>query len=139
MPIVASYNKPEEAYLAASLLEGNDIECEVLDAETVSMDWMYSQAVGGVKLTVAEEDLEAAREVLSLPKLETEILACPHCGSSNTHLRELSLISALSLLLSPVFLPIKSRTADCLDCKQSCEYKPEPQARRKASKASQTG
>ncbi len=123
MPVVASYSKADEAYLAASLLEGNDIECEVLDAETVTMDWYISNAVGGVKLAVAPEDAERAREVLSLPKLPSDILMCPHCGSSNVHLRDLSLISALSLLLSPIFIPVKSRTADCLDCKQSFEIK----------------
>lgn len=119
MPIIASYNKPEDAYLAASLLEGNGIQAMVQDAETVSMDWMISNAIGGVKLVVAKEDVDAAKEILKLPKLRTEILVCPHCGSNNTRIRELSLWSVFSWIFLGAPVPAKSRKVDCLDCKKA--------------------
>ena len=89
MKIIAAYSKPEEAYLIASLLEGNGITVNVRDAETVGNYWMYSNAIGGVKIEVPETEEEKANEILNLPKEATGMLACPHCGSGNVKMREM--------------------------------------------------
>lgn len=65
MKTIASYSKPEEAYLAASYLEGNGIEAHVRDDNIITANWLFSNAVGGVKLEVADEDAAKALELLS--------------------------------------------------------------------------
>ena len=50
MKVIATYSKPEEAHLAAALLEGSGVAVNVRDADTVGNYWMYSNAVGGVSV-----------------------------------------------------------------------------------------
>jgi hypothetical protein len=127
MRTIATYTKPEEAHLAASLLEANGISTLVRDEHMVSMNWFYSQAVGGVRLEVPEEQWAAAREILELPAEESTLLRCPHCGSSHTHMRELSLLNGLLLLFFSVLLPVPNRRVDCLDCGRAFSWKPGPE------------
>lgn len=46
-------------------LEGSGIAAHVRDENMVTLDWLASLAVGGVKVDVADEDYEAALEVLA--------------------------------------------------------------------------
>lgn len=121
MKIIATYSKPEEAHLAAALLEGNGIAVNVRDADTVGNYWMYSNAVGGVKVAVAESDVELAREILELPKEANSLLACPHCGSGNVKMREMNLVNAITVALGFV-LPFGAKKIDCLDCQKSFHF-----------------
>ncbi|MCJ2163968.1 MULTISPECIES: DUF2007 domain-containing protein [unclassified Pseudodesulfovibrio] len=60
-----------EAHLAQHALEKNGIESYIIDAGMVSANWMYANAVGGVKLRVADRDADRARAILattSVPK-----------------------------------------------------------------------
>ena len=65
MKIVAAFGKPEEAHLLRSHLEGNGISAFVRDDHTVTADWALSNAIGGVKIEVADEDYEKARAFLA--------------------------------------------------------------------------
>ena len=118
MKIIASYSKPEEAYLIASLLEGNGITVNVRDAETVSNYWMYSNAIGGVKIEVPEPEEEKAKEILNLPKEPIGMLACPRCGSGNVKIREMNILTAISVALG-IMIPFASKKVDCMACKES--------------------
>lgn len=62
--VVSSFASPLEAELAKGRLEAAGIPAALSDQHTVSIAWHLSQAVGGVKVKVAEEDEERAREVL---------------------------------------------------------------------------
>ncbi|MGJ3243519.1 MAG: DUF2007 domain-containing protein [Opitutales bacterium] len=115
MKLIKAYSKPEEAYLAASLLEGNGITVNVRDADTVGNYWMYSNAIGGVKIEVPEEDEIKAQEILNLPKEANGILVCPACGSGNVKLREMNIFTAISLALGFI-IPFAAKKVDCLEC-----------------------
>lgn len=128
--IIATYSKLEDAHLAASKLQGSGIEAYVRDEHTVNMQWLYSNAIGGVKVEVAEEDFERAHEVLNLPKEGSPLLACPHCKSSNVRIREMSLLGGICVALY-LPLPIASQKVDCLDCQK--EFKLELQSSAKAT------
>jgi hypothetical protein len=76
----ASFGKPEEAHLLRARLEGSGIAAYVRDENIVTADWLYSRAVGGVKVDVADEDFAAASDLLkhdlgesngSLKKIQT--------------------------------------------------------------------
>lgn len=120
---VASYSKPDDAYLAASFLEGNGLSPNIRDGHTIGVDWFYSQAIGGVKLEVPEDEYEKAIELLELPSASENVLKCPHCGSDKVKLRQLSGVTALAMLVFGILLPIASHRADCLSCKRSLKVK----------------
>ncbi len=62
---IASFGKPVEAHLAQAKLASEGIEAFVADDNLIQMNWLYSQAVGGVKLQVNEADAEQALKILS--------------------------------------------------------------------------
>lgn len=119
MPIIATFTKVEEAHLAVSKLEGSGVDAWLRDEATASLYWLYSNAIGGVKVEVAEEDVERAREILDLPKETSLLLKCPGCGSERANLRQMSLFSALALLFLNFIVPSRRQRVDCLDCGQS--------------------
>lgn len=53
-----------EAHLVKSLLEGNNITAVIVDGEVASLNLFLTNALGGIKLAVAESDLTEANEVL---------------------------------------------------------------------------
>ena len=61
---VASFSQPFEAHLAKTRLEAEEITCVVSDEYLVRVDWLLSNAVGGVKLMVPVWEAERAKEIL---------------------------------------------------------------------------
>ncbi|HEX4299310.1 MAG TPA: hypothetical protein VH327_00410 [Gammaproteobacteria bacterium] len=61
---VATYDKVTDAHIALGRLSAEGIEAQLFDVNMVQMDWLYSIALGGVKLRVARGDEKAARQVL---------------------------------------------------------------------------
>jgi DNA-directed RNA polymerase subunit M/transcription elongation factor TFIIS len=64
-----------------------------------------------VKVEVAEEDFERAREVLDLPKEKSGLLKCPKCGSENISVRQMNLLFALGLIFLNLILPHRKNEA----------------------------
>jgi hypothetical protein len=54
-----------EAHLLQSFLGGSGIASFLPDENTIQMDWLWSNAIGGVRLQVAEADAERANALLS--------------------------------------------------------------------------
>ncbi len=65
MIVIARYSFPHQALLAKSSLEVAGIPCFIADEYTINMQWLYSDAMGGVRLFVEEADVEKALEVLN--------------------------------------------------------------------------
>ena len=90
-----SFSTLWEAEMAASRLESEGISAYLKDGETVNMNWLLSNALGGVKVQVSDSQLTKAREVLSTPMAvdgpETEIqesdVVCPRCRNGNIQFR----------------------------------------------------
>ena len=78
---IAAFSTPEEAEVARIALEDEGIQSFLGDATTVGMLW-HVGALGGVKLQVAEADVQRAREVLAgtIPS-PTGARSCGHCGA----------------------------------------------------------
>lgn len=87
--VIATYSFPHEAQLARSKLEAFDIPAFVLDEHTINMQWLYSDALGGVKLAVPNSAVERALELLqedaAIEDLDDQGVACSHCGSHHLH------------------------------------------------------
>ena len=65
MRTLAAFNHADQAHLLRMRLEGSGIAAHVRDEHMVTLDWLASLAVGGVKVDVADEDSEAALAVLA--------------------------------------------------------------------------
>src|SRR5262249_48946682 len=52
------------AQVAESLLDSAGIDCFLADENTIRMDWLWSNLLGGFKLMVRPEDLEGAKSIL---------------------------------------------------------------------------
>jgi hypothetical protein len=118
---IATFSKPEEAHLFRTRLEAAGIPAFVQDEHFIQMDWLYSNAMGGVRVQIADEDLEAARDFLSADSPqscpEAVDVVCPFCGSNDTAPDELPRrIAFLSLLLVSFPFLFSRRRWHCSSC-----------------------
>jgi putative signal transducing protein len=71
--ILRRYRDMPAAFVEKSVLEDAGIECYLQDDNVVRMDWLWSNAMGGIKLIVRENDAEEAEKILSQgPPIEQE-------------------------------------------------------------------
>ena len=75
--IIASYRDLHIGLLAKSRLESEGIPVTLQDENIVSMDWLYSDAIGGVKLTVPSEYAEEALALLEIDTGEAAVETTP--------------------------------------------------------------
>ncbi|EJG0028009.1 DUF2007 domain-containing protein [Vibrio alginolyticus] len=92
MIVVARFSFPHEAHIARASLDSVGIESYIADEHTVNTQWLYSNAIGGVRLMVDESDAEDAKQILSSDFSESlgievdvdeEKDVCPKCGSKD--------------------------------------------------------
>lgn len=87
--VVQSFSFPYEAQIAKTQLEAAGIPARIENEHTINMDWLYSNALGGVRLLVLESNLEEARALLAQDfsqQLQQQFGLsenCPNCGSSD--------------------------------------------------------
>jgi len=122
---VASFSQPVEAHLARTKLESEGIPCVVGDENLVRVDWLLSNAVGGVKLMVPATELERARAALRpRPRLvvvsnnvpEGEMI-CPRCHSDDVYYSRFSRrIAGFFILLLGFLIPWRDRRWACTQC-----------------------
>jgi len=94
-PVIAgTFSFPHEAQIAKASLEAAGIPAILADEHTINMSWLWSNALGGVKILVPEEFEGEARKILAndFSKAVEEAvedavgstnLVCSACGSSN--------------------------------------------------------
>jgi len=71
--LLRRYRDMPEAYVAKALLDDAGIEAFLLDENTLRMDWLWSNALGGIKLVVRGRDAVEAEKLLSEgPALEPQ-------------------------------------------------------------------
>ena len=63
MTTIAAFTVPEDAHLFRTFLESRGIESFVLDEHFVQLFWHYSNAVGGVRVAVNEDDADEAQSL----------------------------------------------------------------------------
>lgn len=63
METVARFYKGEEAHLFRSFLESEGVAAYVYDEYTPQIHWLYTHAVGGIRVVVAAENLERAGDL----------------------------------------------------------------------------
>jgi len=62
--MVKRFRDLPEAQIAESILDSAGIDCFLADENTIRMDWLWSNLLGGFKLMVRPEDLDTATQLL---------------------------------------------------------------------------
>lgn len=134
---LAQFRDLHEALLAQGKLQSAGIDCILADDNMVRMDWLYANAIGGVKLRVRQEDVDAARELLDSPvpallmdESDGEIYQqpqCPQCQSFDISYGPRQRARILSWLVLGFPLPIPSRKRwKCDSCGAEWIEEPDP-------------
>lgn len=133
---VATFGLPVDAHMARTQLESAGIKSQLADEHVVSANWFYGNAVGGVRLQVAEAELARAREVLRVSG-EVEVdwasvdpswsdeereeaapsVGCPRCQCADLSYEPFDRrLIFLSILLLGIPIPFMSRKWRCDRC-----------------------
>jgi putative signal transducing protein len=115
---IATFSTPWEAQLARARLEAEGIDAWISDENLARLG--FSNAIGGVRLQVREEEAKVAAELLQrearLPEIylvteeEARLPRCPECNSDRLNLERWSrllLVGSLLLLRFPILVPRK--------------------------------
>ena len=91
--VYETFMDPINANIVKGLLDSYGIECFLSDENMVTLNLMYSQALGGVKLNVYEKDIEQINTLLMAENIEPDTslsgdrektgTICPECNSAN--------------------------------------------------------
>jgi len=119
---IARFDNPIDAHLLRVELENEGFDVFIADEHLVSIQPLYSNAVGGVKVQVRSEDSEKALLFLNEQRKVQNKMVCPACGSIHIQrnfktLRSgksfLSYLIALITLTYPLFTKRINRCSDC--------------------------
>jgi hypothetical protein len=124
MLTIRQFRDLPEALLAKGSLESAGIEAVLTDDNIVRLDWFWSNLMGGIKLKVSPEEVEAANEILDQPIPEGFDVTgvgeyqqphCPKCQSLDVKFQEVSPAAYVSAYLN-VPIPFHCRAWRCHAC-----------------------
>ena len=88
--VFSSFYNPIEANIIKTRLLDAGVQCFLSDENAITVNPLYNQALGGVKLHIFEKDSDLATSILqdndvalSLETLAQEAEICPKCGSNH--------------------------------------------------------
>jgi hypothetical protein len=132
---IAIFRDLPAALLAQGSLDSAGIESQLADENTVRMDWLWSNAIGGIKLIVDSEDVEAANEILNQPipneidfddSAKYEQPHCPECQSLDINFEELYRLMAYGTMFLNFPIPVHRRGWVCHSCGHSWQESADP-------------
>jgi Putative prokaryotic signal transducing protein len=122
---IRRYRDIPAALLAKSILDSAGIENFLTDVNTVRMDWLWSNALGGVRLFVKDSDASAAEELLNQSfqdSFEVEGQErftqprCPVCQSFEVSYKGLHKRIAYASIILQVPIPLSRLGWRCSSC-----------------------
>lgn len=144
--VFETYYNPIEANIVKARLLDSGVQCFLSDENTITINPLYTQALGGVKLHLFEKDVDIAKNILQDENIQIALdeavedqfesfaegdqskVICSICGSSNvgyvqaTKKRFGIFTMAVSLLFAVYPFAVK-KTYHCFDCKHEFEKK----------------
>lgn len=122
--ILDSFSNYIDANLALGRMQNEGINCWLKDEYTATIDPILTNAIGGIKLMVLQDDLEHATEILnSLKEIKRKSFACPFCGSHNIEYitsskKPINWLSSLFTWLLGSYAIGVEQVWHCFDCEQ---------------------
>lgn len=119
---VWSYDNYISAQIALGRLQEDGIDCWLKDENTVTIDPILTNAVGGIKLMVLNNQVQEALNILNgLQAAYKASLSCPGCGSSNIELvssprKPMNWISAIATFFFSSYALTVEKVYHCFDC-----------------------
>ncbi|MFV0197066.1 DUF2007 domain-containing protein [uncultured Empedobacter sp.] len=125
-----TFETPIEAHILRSKLESENIDAFVFDEHSVGINQFLSNAIGGVKVKIKEEDTARAMKVLDEINATDytndldEIIVCPKCGSKAyySYFKSMKgrkgLLSLLSSILFWVYPIYYKNVFKCKKCEE---------------------
>jgi predicted RNA-binding Zn-ribbon protein involved in translation (DUF1610 family) len=124
---IAQYRDLPQAGLDKSILEEQGVKCFLENEYTVGVNWLYSSALGGIKLKVLESEAAQAHEILksyhesftveeSVEESDAPTVVCPNCGSSEIGIKNYTRKFAAISLLAPLPLFFFLKRYRCEKC-----------------------
>jgi DNA-directed RNA polymerase subunit RPC12/RpoP len=116
------YSNYIDANIIMGRLQEEGINCWLKDENTVTIDPILTNAVGGIKLMVSESQADRTFELLKQFRQEQQlILKCPRCGSANvefvtTPKKASNWIGAIFGFLTMTFALSGDKVYHCFDC-----------------------
>lgn len=116
------------AELAKIKLESEGIPCFLQDKNLVGLNWMWANAIGGVRLQVPTEYIDTAKQILNkdcsaeLAAMEEEFSAmekkdlCEKCNSPNLKILDATRKIGAWFLLFTIPLIFFRKRYQCADC-----------------------
>lgn len=134
--LLNSYGNYVEAHIAKGVLEDEGITCWLKDENTVTIDPILTNAIGGIKLMVAREEAQRAWELLNaLQQEKRQKTVCPKCGSHQVEMvstpRKISnwASAIIGFFITSYAMPVEI-VLHCFDCGH--EFKQETKEEDKA-------
>lgn len=131
---IRSFDNYIDANIIAGKLQTEGIVCFLRDEYTVTIDPILSNAIGGIKLTVPENQAERAKALLlQFDDEKKSILKCPKCGSDNVAYisnpaNSGNWLSAIVTFLFGSYAVSIKKNYRCFDCGYEFEDLPETAA-----------
>lgn len=143
--VFETYYNPIEANIVKARLIDSGVQCFLSDENTITINPLYTQALGGVKLHLFERDVEVAKAILQDEKVQIDLdgdidygasidvdtftapkHVCPVCNSTNVGYvqatkRRFGILTMIVSLLLMVYPFSAKKTHHCFDCKYEFE------------------
>jgi DNA-directed RNA polymerase subunit RPC12/RpoP len=126
--LIGRFQYSSEAIIYQGKLESEGIEVFMRDAAIVDANPLYSNAVGGIKMYVKNDDAEAAKKSIAQISAfslddNNQLIKCPNCGAKKIEM--MTSIKDIKSLLAFVFSALISiypfHTKHKYKC-QSCKF-----------------
>ncbi|MOA23468.1 hypothetical protein D3C78_1440910 [compost metagenome] len=137
--VFETYYNPIEANIIKSRLMDSGVQCFLSDENMITINPLYTQALGGIKLHLFEKDVNTARSILQdedvqialgeatvdVPESQNDDIqsdqVCPNCGSSNVGYvqatkKRFSILTMIVSFLLLVYPFTAKKTNHCFDC-----------------------
>jgi predicted RNA-binding Zn-ribbon protein involved in translation (DUF1610 family) len=121
-----------DAHIVLGKLEGAGIDCWLKDENTVNLMPIWTNAVGGIKLMVAEAQAQQARELSQEIEQERKShFRCPKCGSNNIELvstprKPSNWLTAIISASLGSYAIAPDKVYHCFNCGHEAEEMPTP-------------
>lgn len=125
--ILKTFNNYIEAYILLTRLENEGFKCWLKDENIVTINPVWTNAVGGIKLMILNEEKEAAEKVMhEIFEERKASFSCPNCNSHNiefinTPRKAINWLSIIATWSFTNYAVAMEQTWHCFEC--NAEFK----------------